>query len=314
MVEDENMRNLPNCRAQARRAVWIASGLACAAVLAVSANASEPQRFVIIGDTQSTLLVERLIGREVNSEATRKLVAAAVKEQPAAILHLGDFVGNAMYREEWQTTLSYFAPFPHAQIFLALGNHDHWGFDSWSLANVYEFFPDLQRSHWYVKRFGDLAFVVLDSNEWDLGATRWSEQKNWLAATLKQLDGDDGVRHVLLAAHHPPETASRTVPPHRPSREAFRPLFVAARKTAIYFSGHAHGHERYHLDGKLFVVSGGGGGPRQQHDPSAANEFRAADPHPFHYLIMTETADGQLHFEVKGFQSANEEVRELDRF
>jgi hypothetical protein len=40
--------------------------------------------------------------------------------------------------------------------------------------------------------------------------------------------------------------------------------FLNYTKTSFFFSGHSRSYERYEKSGKLFIVSGGGGGPRHK--------------------------------------------------
>jgi predicted phosphodiesterase len=40
--------------------------------------------------------------------------------------------------------------------------------------------------------------------------------------------------------------------------------FIEYSKASFFFSGHSHSYERFQIDGKFFIVSGGGGGPRHK--------------------------------------------------
>jgi len=76
------------------------------------------------------------------------------------------------------------------------------------------------------------------------------------------LERDQRADHIIVACHHPPFTNSRVVSPSEESRARFAEPFLRFNKIRLFFSGHAHAYERFQVEGKQFVVSGGGGGPR----------------------------------------------------
>jgi hypothetical protein len=68
----------------------------------------------------------------------------------------------------------------------------------------------------------------------------------------------------VVSSHHPPFTNSTVVHDDVISRDEFVPLFLQVRKGQLWLSGHCHAVEMFERDGKRFIVSGGGGGPRQK--------------------------------------------------
>src|SRR5205823_2075898 len=102
----------------------------------------------------------------------------------------------------------------------------------------------------------------------------WSTQRTWYEETLRASDDDMATRGVFVLMHHPPYTNSTVTGDEVHVEDTFVPAFVRAKKTLAMLSGHVHSYERFVRDGKTFVVSGGGGGPR------AALETGAARRHP----------------------------------
>jgi hypothetical protein len=198
-----------------------------------------------------------------------------------------------------------------------LGNHDYWGGEDHALANAAARFPQLGQKRWYLRALGRLALVLLDSNEPQLGKSRWEEQRDWYRRTLAALDGDPAVSGVLVLAHHPPYTNSRTTGDEKHVQRAFLPAFFAARKTLAFVTGHAHAYERFEERGRTFVVSGGGGGPRVTLLAGADARHRdlhsAGSPRPFHYLLVEQDVSG-ARITVRGLDTGDAEARVIDRF
>ncbi len=101
-------------------------------------------------------------------------------------------------------------------------------------------------------------------------------------------------------------------------QRVFVPPFAAARKTIAMLSGHVHSYERFERGGKIYIVAGGGGGPRAR--LAAGDRRRHADDlfdgpsvRHFHYLLSTVTAEG-LSFEMKGMDKGGSSFEPLDRF
>ena len=75
---------------------------------------------------------------------------------------------------------------------------------------------------------------------------------------LKRFEADEGIDHVIVSCHEPPFTNSRVVGSNNKAKAYFADPFVQFQKTRFFFSGHSHTYERFQIDGKFFVVSGGG--------------------------------------------------------
>jgi hypothetical protein len=88
------------------------------------------------------------------------------------------------------------------------------------------------------------------------------------------------------------------------SIDAFVPAFFASRKTRAMVTGHAHGYERFERQGKTFIVTGGGGGPRfplLQGDEQRHGDDQFCGPALRHFNFVEFTVhDTGLHADAIG--------------
>jgi hypothetical protein len=96
------------------------------------------------------------------------------------------------------------------------------------------------------------------------------------------------------------------------------PPFVRADKTLAMLSGHVHSYERFMRSGKLFVVTGGGGGPRAK--LNAGSDRRHSDDlfagpalRDFNFVLFTVASSG-LTAEVMGLPKGGTSFSRVDRF
>jgi len=257
---------------------YVAAALTVAAALltACTATSQRPKPFlsvesippenpvvIVIGDTQQTLSAE--FRRENNEDKTPLLLREIARRRPAFVLHLGDITA-------WGASDSYWAWFDDASLpirqagipcFPILGNHDYFGSDTTALANARERFPELQKSLWYSFTHRGAAFILLNSNFGSLTEREKESQQRWYLNELSRFDDDPSIRWIVVACHHPPFTNSKVVSPSEEARIEFADPFEQSSKGNLFFSGHCHSYERFEEGGKTFLVSGGGGGPRQ---------------------------------------------------
>jgi predicted MPP superfamily phosphohydrolase len=253
-----------------------------------------PRSIVVVGDLQRTILAEQLyLGRRQNDAVRTALVRAVCAEEPDVLLLLGDQVADGASDREW----AYFDELMRelrerdTAVHALLGNHDYSRFDrARSEENFLRRFTWARPAEPELVRFGEIAYVGLDSNFGMLGPERTRRQVDAYRSLLGNLDGDPSVRGVIVASHHPPFSNSR-LSRTEPVIEYFAEPFLKARKTRLYLSAHVHSYERFEQEGKSFVVSGGGGGPRRKVDVSDARRwrndvFRGSAIRPFHYLRL----------------------------
>jgi len=91
-------------------------------------------------------------------------------------------------------------------------------------------------------------------------------------------------------------------------RQNFLPAFINSKKCVLFLSGHSHNFERFNMQGKTFMVIGGGGGLHQPLYANAVTPDLSANYKPmFHYLEVRRNKDSlqlvsrQLNPDFKGF-------------
>jgi Icc-related predicted phosphoesterase len=273
----------------------------------------------VVGDTQRTIPLERLLGREQNDAERARIISAIAEERPDVLVHLGDAVAQGSSSRSWTYFDQLMEPVHRAGIpvLLVVGNHDYWGAASRAMSNLHARFPELAKSHWFAARYKDLALLWLDSNRRRISSEDWAQQSLWLKEQLERADQDPATQAVLVFCHHPPFTNSTATGDEWDVQEAFLPAFVNSRKALLMVTGHAHAYEHFEHQGKTFIVSGGGGGPRvtllQGKDARHEDLYDGTSPRPFHYLLLRPSESG-LDVEVKGFDKGETRVRTIDRF
>lgn len=273
---------------------------------------------VLIGDTQRTLAVERLIGREQNDAERTRLFEAAARERPGAYFFLGDMVGWGASRRQWRAfdELAKGILSGGTKSLAMFGNHDYLGGRRSAEANLVRRFPGLRDSKWGIHDERDLRVVYVDSNRDVLNGGEWDAQAEWFRAELAKADADPSVRGVLGFVHHPPYTNSRATGDAKWVEDAFVPPFLASRKALAMVSGHAHGYEKFSKEDRYFFVSGGGGGPRvrllEGDRRRHVDLYSGPSPRPFHYLRVEARPDG-VDLVAIGFAKGETAVEEFDR-
>lgn len=82
------------------------------------------------------------------------------------------------------------------------------------------------------------------------------------------------------------------------------PVFSRSTKAVVFVSGHVHRYERFTGDGKTYVVTGGGGGPRVEYrvgrDAELAPAYVTAsgERRAFDYVVIDD-GGSELRFTVK---------------
>jgi Icc-related predicted phosphoesterase len=218
------------------------------------------RHFAVIGDTQSTLEAE--VWRENNDPERRKLLPKLASAHPAFVVMVGDLVSWGSSTGRWREFDERSRDLHESRIPVlpVPGNHDYWGDDGLRL--YFAHFPEIRGQRWYERRYGPLGMIFLDSNADPLGEKGWNEQQRWYEAALDRLEKDDDIRGILVFLHHAPFTNSSVVDDNASVRHAFVEPFWGRTKTLAMVTGHAHGYERFEKQGKAFIVTAGGGGPR----------------------------------------------------
>ena len=272
----------------------------------------------IVGDLQRTTIWELMIGREQNEFEREEIIKNINAENPAALILLGDMVSDGSDIKEWNYLENLLKPIKDEKVPIVpvLGNHEYWGNNMIALHNADRFFPIFQKSHWYCKIYGDIVFVILDSNKSDLLDIAWTNERRWFENTLKYYDADSLIKGIVVCLHHPPYTNSIVTGDDINVQEAFVESFLNSSKTLAMISGHAHTYERFEKKGKMFIVSGGGGGPRAllKTGLDVNKDLVNLPPlRPFNYLLFYLKPDG-IEITTKGLNKDSSHFFTIESF
>jgi len=220
--------------------------------------------FILVGDTQSTSRWE--FWRERNDKERKSIIDEITKREPAFVVHLGDLTTRGSSLKHWQQFDDLHKELRGKNIpyFPILGNHEFFGNTEKALDHYFGRFPHLERRRWYSFTWKNIGLILVDSNLSTLTKGQVEEQSQWYLGELKRFEQDKSINYVFVCCHEPPFTNSRVVAPNEKTKVYFADPFIRFSKTCLFFSGHSHTYERFQVEGKFFIVSGGGGGPRHK--------------------------------------------------
>jgi 3',5'-cyclic AMP phosphodiesterase CpdA len=276
-------------------------------------------RFAVVSDLQRTSRAE--VWRESNRDERDRIVAGIAAGAPDFVAMLGDLVFRGSSPRDWEEFDRIASPLRQGAIpvFPILGNHDYWVFARAALPNFFGRFPHLAGRRWYTLRYGPVTLVCLDSNRRWMSRGAWEEQTRWFAAELARLDADESVHGILALVHHPPYTNSTVTGDELHVQSFFVPAFLRSEKTLAMLSGHVHSYERFSRQGRTFLVTGGGGGPRiklareGRRMRHADDLFAGPAVRFFHFLNFQLVNDG-IEVETVGLAKGARELEPMDRF
>ena len=222
--------------------------------------------FILVGDTQRTSIWELKIGREQNDSARQLVLNRIAEENPAFLVILGDLVFQGDDSQHWERfdEVAREIRQKNIPVFPLFGNHEYFGIHKKAFDHFFGRFPHLNRQFWYVERFNSVAIVLLDSNFKKISQDLINKQNVWYRSKLNEYENDDAIKTVIVCCHHAPLTNSRVVSDDLKVQEYFVEPFKRSPKAKLFITGHCHSYERFVEDGKEYIVSGGGGGPRQK--------------------------------------------------
>jgi len=262
-------------------------------------------------DTQEPMWIEKLLLKaNHNLEATRMIFKDVDAVHPAAFFILGDVVSLGKSNSAWTNIDKYIKQTAKDSIpvYATLGNHEVM-FNAKKGTEKFKIRFPMYDPAGYTKIVDSVAVVLLNSNFNAMSDEAIKNQNTWYTQKLAALDQDPAVIFVIVGCHHSPYTNSRIVGPSNPVQQYFVPAFIKSKKCTLFLSGHSHNFERFKVEGKYFLVIGGGGG---LHQPLNANNPKfhdlSYDYKPmFHYLEVRRDHDAlqilsrQLKPDFSGF-------------
>ncbi len=218
----------------------------------------------IVGDTQGTSAWE--FWRERNDRERKLILDEINHRKPAFVVNLGDLTTWGGSNKPWQEFDDRHRAFRENKTpyFPILGNHEFYGNDEKALENYFGRFPHLGQRRWYSFTWKNVGWVMTDSSFSKLTRAQTEQQLRWYFTQLEKFEKMAEVDFVVVCCHEPPFTNSRVVPPSKETEVGFAVPFLKFHKTRLFLSGHSHSYERFQKKDKIFVVSGGGGGPRHK--------------------------------------------------
>ena len=246
-------------------------------------------------DTQAPMFVETLfLKSNHNQKATEMIFDDVVATHPQGLFILGDVVSMGYQNSKWRKIDSYLKQLTQHNIpvYATLGNHELMFRAAKGAKNFQVRFP-AHKSTGYVEIIDSVAVVLLNSNFGKMIPSDIEKQDKWYNDNIKRLDSDAAVKHVIVGCHHSPFTNSTVVNPSVMVRQKFVPPFHNCKKCVLFISGHSHNFERFKIDGKYFLVIGGGGGLHQPlNTVKESSHDLSADYKPmFHYLMVKRYHD-----------------------
>jgi 3',5'-cyclic AMP phosphodiesterase CpdA len=258
------------------------------------ASRNEIPLFILVGDTQRTSAWELLAGREQNDAARQLVLEKIADEDPAFLIILGDLVFQGDDPRHWDMFDQVTAKIRLRGIpaFPVVGNHEYFGNHNRAFDLFFNRFPHLHRQLWSSFRFGPIAVILLNSNFEHLHGDSVDQQDAWYRARLSEYQSNSAIKTIVVCCHHAPFTNSTVVSDDWNVQQHFVEPFKNASKAKLFFTGHCHSYERFVQFGKQFIVSGGGGGPRQALivDPKTRkheDQYNGGEIREFHYCKVT---------------------------
>ncbi|MFH0903412.1 MAG: metallophosphoesterase [Pseudomonadota bacterium] len=207
------------------------------------------------------------------------------------ILHTGDVSQGEGTRQELEDFFfAVYVDLLHSfPVFPAIGGHDYRTEDGAPFLEAFvlpENGAPNGTEHWYSYDWGNVHFVVFDTQRWG------SEQMAWLEADLAANE----LPWIVAYGHEPPYSSGQhgsTIDIQR----RFSPIFEK-HQVALVLSGHDHDYERTNpIGGVTYVVTGGGGrGTR----PVGTSAFTAYSEAVLHFVYVVVEGDTLVLHAIDG--------------
>lgn len=281
-----------------------------------SAMFDKYRQIAVVGESYRPSWFEQNIFRNETNESSRlQLFETLKKEGPSLVIFLGNMVGTGSSNDDWKLFDSLVQHFYAIKvpILSVMGEREYSGWRPWALANVESRFESLRGQKWHVLPYLNLAFVFLNSNASEMSSKEWSDQLEWYKSTLLAIDAQPQFEAALVFLHHPPLTNGDENSDTEAVKNDILPPFVEAKKTMMMIAGHTRAYEKFFESDKYFLVTGGGGAPRETIETGANEDlYKGVALRPFHFLLL-QPVQGGVTLEVKGFQPDEANIRQIEK-
>lgn len=219
------------------------------AAIAIAHVQSDHIRFALYGDDRD--------GHDIH----RKICGLIAAEHPDFVLNTGDLVKRGSEPDLWKIFDDITAPLRKQTEYIPVrGNHD---FGDDAFETRFKLPVAAPGATYFAFNRGSCHFIGLDIDEHtEYGPD--SAQYKWLVGDLDASKGK--YKHTFVFFHVPPYSIGR----HGSDlsvRSALCPLFEKYGVDAV-LNGHDHNYYRTTRNGIAYIVSGGGGAPLYDTDPS----------------------------------------------
>lgn len=277
-----------------------------------------PLRAIFLGDTQQTLLAERLVGRETNPSARTRLLDEVRMLGVERYISFGDLVAYPT-KANWRELDTWLHEVRRggAIVVATPGNHDLWPWPRTGYGFLRERSLIPHGESWQREDVACARIFLLDSNFSALGSEAVKRQVAWLEHEVEIAHRDPTAGSLLFVSHHPPITNSTVTGDNERMLTPLLNVFRSCRKRATWLSGHVHAYERFFENGLQFVVAGSSGAPRVRLKVGRKAHHRdlagVGSPSPFGWL---ELRADDLHASIsfRGFRTLGSEVVTYDHF
>lgn len=267
---------------------------ACATSSAQTTSTEKNNEIVFVSDTQGPIWLEKLWLKPNNNRlATQKIFQEIGTRKPTAVYILGDVVSKGFSSRQWRPIDGYLQELRSngTTVSAVLGNHDILWFSKKGIDNFEQRFPEHVRTG-YVQVKDSVAIVLLNSNFNILSDDEMKYEEEWYRSTLEKLDADSSIQFIITGCHHSPYSNSKGKGYASEVQNKFAKWFLKSPKSKLFVSGHTHSFEHFQVQGKDFMVIGGGGGLHQELKKTGCiNDLQKEYKPMFHYLSVTRSAN-----------------------
>ena len=258
--------------------------------MGVTMHALAQKQIAFVSDTQAPMWAETILLKpNQNERATGLVFHDILVQKPTSLFILGDVVNLGFKEKRWKKMDRYIDSCRKAGIHVSalLGNHDVMRNANKGERRFKSRFPEMVRTGSY-QVVDSVAIIFLNSNFTKLSQKDNETQLSWLSSTLRHLEEDRSVLATIITCHHAPFSNSKIVHSSEPVQQKFVQPYKASTKAILFITGHSHNYEHFVMEGKDYMVIGGGGGLHQPLDNTLTDVSGGYKPE-FHYLLVSRS-------------------------